>query len=180
MKVICIEGYLREGGNTAKMTDAVVNCLRERGHTVDVVGLRERSIADCLNCGRCADTRACVVEDDMTPLYAKLLSADAVVLSSPIYMWHITAQLKAFLDRLYCMTEKLIGKKLGLILTAGGDAFDGMHLAVDSLKFFADYTGMTMVSTLYRAPVDDVAQLDQDALKADTDAFCERLTADAE
>lgn len=180
MKVICIEGYLREGGNTAKLTDLVINGLRERGHSVDVVGLRERSITDCLNCGGCAETRVCVLDDDMTPLYEKILSADAIVLSSPIYMWHITAQLKAFVDRFYCMTEQLSGKKLGLILTAGGDAFDGLHLAVDSFKFFADYTGMPLINTLYRAPVENFAQLDPAALKADTDAFCEKLTADAQ
>lgn len=178
MKIVCVEGYLRENGNTAALTDAVIGALRERGQSVEVVGLRERSIRDCLNCGKCADTGVCAVKDDMTDLYAKVLSADALVFSSPIYMWHVTALLKTFLDRLFCVTDKLAGKRMGLVLTAGGDAFDGAQLAVASMKSFAEYAGMSMADTLCRAPAGECAQWDPEELRAGAAAFCDRLLAD--
>jgi multimeric flavodoxin WrbA len=111
----------------------------------------------------------------MTDLYGKVLSADALVFSSPIYMWHVTAQLKAFLDRLYCVTDKLAGKKLGLVMTAGGDAFDGLQLAVGSLKAFADYAGMSLIETLYRAPAGEHAEWEPESVRADAEVFCDRL-----
>ncbi len=40
------------------------------------------------------------------------------MLASPVYYGGFTAQLKAFIDRLYCLTEKK-AKKCALLLTAG-------------------------------------------------------------
>jgi multimeric flavodoxin WrbA len=160
--------------------DAVIGALRGRGETVEVIGLRDRAIADCRNCGKCADTGLCAVKDDMANLYDKVLSADALVLCSPIYMWHVTAQLKAFLDRLYCVTDRLTGKKFGLVMTAGGDAFDGLQFAVGSLKAFADYSGMSMIETLYRAPAGEHGEWDPEPMKADAEAFCDKLLAKSE
>jgi len=177
MKVLFIEGYLRERGNTAALSDAAISALRDAGHTVEPVGLRERTIADCQNCRKCAQTKQCGQSDDMDALYPRVLDADAIVLSSPVYMWHMTALAKAFIDRLYCVTDKLAGKKLGLVMTAGGDAFDGLSLAVASVKAFADYTGMLMGDTLFVAPAGKSSQWDKERVAADARAFAERLSS---
>ncbi len=44
-------------------------------------------------------------KDDMTKLFEFLESMDAFVFGSPIYFDHITAQGKAFIDRLICYSE---------------------------------------------------------------------------
>jgi len=155
MKLLFVEGYLREGGNTASLSDRVLDALREKGHEVMIVGLRDRTVGDCRNCGGCTDSHRCVINDDMTALYEKVAAADGIIVTTPVYMWGMTAPLKAFLDRLYCVTDSLEDKRLAAVITAGGDAFDGCELVVQSLKRFADYFGMELVDTLYAAPAED-------------------------
>ncbi len=155
MKLLFVEGYLREGGTTAGLSDRVLEALRSAGHEVTPLGLRDRSIGDCRNCGGCAGGNPCVQRDDMAPLYEKVAAADGIIVTTPVYMWGMTAPLKAFLDRLYCMTDALEDKRLGVVVTAGGDAFGGCDLVVQTLQRFADYFGMDMADTLYAAPAGD-------------------------
>lgn len=180
MKVLCIGGQLREGGNTEHLFDAVRDELRKTEVSVDSVALSDRKIADCNDCGGCAHSYECTVEDDMTPLYRKVLEADAIVLSSPVYMWNITGKLKCFVDRLFCITSKLEGKKIGLVLTAGGDAFDGADLCVSTVRRLADYTGMHMIETLFRRAHDasGYKAWDKTALEQDVAEFCGELTSE--
>lgn len=152
MKLLLIDGALREGGETSRLSGQALEALRAHGHEVTVVGLRDRTIGDCRNCGGCAGGGACGQQDDMTALYSKVAEADGIILATPVYMWGMTAPLKAFLDRLYCVTDSLEDKRLGLIVTAGGDAFGGCDLTVQMVQRFADYFGMDMADTLYAAP----------------------------
>ncbi len=45
----------------------------------------------------------CVVEDDMQDIYDLLDEADAIILSSPIFFYGLTSQLKALIDRAQAM-----------------------------------------------------------------------------
>jgi peptide deformylase len=68
-------------------------------------------------------TGDCVIDDDMKSVYSKLLSADGIVVGTPVYFWTVTAQAKLFMDRLYALGNEegygLRGKKIGIILTWG-------------------------------------------------------------
>lgn len=152
MNILMVDGYLREGGNTAKISDRVYQTLTDQGDEVTTIGLRDRNIGDCRDCGGCAGSAGCVVRDDMTALYDQVRSADVIILTSPVYMWGITGLLKNFLDRLYSITDDLEDKKISLIVTAGADPFGGCELAVSQIKRFADYFGMDFVDPLYSAP----------------------------
>ena len=155
MKLLFVEGYTHEGGNTAKLSDRVLDALRAKGHEVMTTGLRDRRIGDCRNCGGCTDSHRCVQNDDMTPLYDKVAAAEGIILTTPVYMWGMTAGTKAFLDRLYAVTDSLEDKRIGLVVTAGSDAFSGCDLVVQCVQRFADYFGMDMADTLYAAPAND-------------------------
>jgi multimeric flavodoxin WrbA len=87
----------------------------------------------------------CVIEDDMQILYPKLWEADAIVYASPIYWFTVSAQLKLFMDRCYSMVggsdyvgeHALAGKRIGVVLTYGGDdPFDSG--AVNAIRTFQD------------------------------------------
>jgi multimeric flavodoxin WrbA len=83
-----------------------------------------------------------VIGDGMQDVYAALEAADALVLGSPIYMGQMSAQAKAFTDRLFAFItprfsprhkDEHAGKKLILAWTQGNP---------DASKFQAyyDYT----------------------------------------
>jgi multimeric flavodoxin WrbA len=104
-------------------------------------------IQACDACDFCqggADT-GCVIEDDMQFLYPKIRKADALVYASPIYWFTISAQLKLFMDRCYSLgggsdyigDHALAGKRIGVVLTYGGDdPFDSG--AINAIRTFQD------------------------------------------
>jgi len=180
MNILCLQGSPRSEGHNAALLGALTQALTERAASVEVVRLSDRTIAGCRGCGRCRQAALpdhCIQSDDMTPLYGKVLSADALVLASPVYFWHMSAWLKAFVDRLYCIAHQgLTGKKMALVLTGGGDAFDGVDLIVASAERMARYCGLTFVGTLYRAPSGDSHMWETAALRRDACVIASKLT----
>lgn len=100
MKVLGLVGSPREGGNTEKLVNAILNGAIESGAETSFYNLAKLEISPCRGCMTCKTKGSCVIDDDMQKLYEEIQAADAVVLGSPIYMWEITAQTKLFVDRL--------------------------------------------------------------------------------
>ncbi len=99
MKTLALLGSPRMGGNTEVLLAAVSKGAREAGGEVELVRLCDLNIQPCINCGGCDKTGSCILEDEMTPLYERLLAADRVILAAPIYFYGVPAQAKAFIDR---------------------------------------------------------------------------------
>lgn len=65
--------------------------------------LARMRIGPCLECGGCDTGASCVqARDDMTLVYERIRSVDAIVLASPIFFMGVTAQMKAMIDRCQC------------------------------------------------------------------------------
>ena len=91
----------------------------------------------------------------MTEIYRSIMDCDLVVFTSPIFCWGPTSQIKTVLDRCFAL---LAGKNLvkdkpvALILTAGGDYFDGADLTVRMFRSFARFGRMNYLGQLVIAP----------------------------
>jgi multimeric flavodoxin WrbA len=79
----------------------------------------------------------------MQLLYPKVREADALVYASPVYWFTISAQLKLFMDRCYALggdeveDHALAGKRIGVVLTYGGDdLFDSG--GINAIRTFQD------------------------------------------
>ena len=103
MAVVAFIGSPRKKGNTETLIRAVARGVEQAGGKIEIVRLCELDIAPCLGCGGCDKTGKCVVEDDMTGLYDKLLNAGALIIASPVYFYSVSAQTKTFIDRLQAM-----------------------------------------------------------------------------
>lgn len=62
------------------------------------------NLKPCKGCMSCRLEGKCIIDDDMQELYEGILSADAIVPGSPIYMWEITTLTKTIVDRLIALT----------------------------------------------------------------------------
>jgi len=102
VKVIGIDGSGRGEGNTATLVRAVLEGAAEAGAETDLLWLGGMELAGCNACQQCKETHQCVIQDDMQRFYDVAPEADVLVLGSPMYLDHVTAQTKAFIDRLYC------------------------------------------------------------------------------
>ncbi|MGD0094127.1 MAG: NAD(P)H-dependent oxidoreductase [Planctomycetota bacterium] len=106
-------------------------------------------IMPCKGCGACKrvlKAPGCAGEDTANDIFAQMLLCDIVVLASPLYCWGITSQLKALIDRSYCMLKDdpkdnslLAGLRLALVLTGGGPIEENLDLAVPPYRAFAEY-----------------------------------------
>jgi len=120
MKVLGLMGSPRKGGNTDVLMDAALDAAKAKGAEVEKVFLNDLKIRPCQACYACRKKGRCVIQDDMQPLYDKLLAADCLLLGSPVYWWTISAQLKLCVDRWFGLfeadyTSKLKGKSAAII-----------------------------------------------------------------
>lgn len=103
MKIIGLNGSPRKKGNTAQLMDEVLQHAESKGAQIKRYDLNQLEMKGCQGCFSCkAPDKAgsCALKDDMSDILEEVLSADAVVLASPIYMWQVSAQAKIFTDRL--------------------------------------------------------------------------------
>lgn len=121
--IAVLSGSPRKGGNTDLLVEAFVRGAKE-ANTVEVLSVADYKVAPCTGCGGCMNTEAhsCVQKDDMELVFETLERSDVIVIASPVYFYGISAQLKAWIDRLHTpKRNKLPAKKLGLILVGGAE-----------------------------------------------------------
>jgi multimeric flavodoxin WrbA len=109
-------------GNETSKTELVLQKFlegaRRAGATTETVYLRDYKIKDCLGCFSCwlMDLGRCVQKDDMSEqLFERLLSADLVVLATPVYHLTMNARMKRFIERTMPMIDPL-----GVVSPEGG------------------------------------------------------------
>ena len=102
MNVLGVNGSGRTGGNTAVLLDAILRGADDGGCQTSLLELGAMTISGCTACKGCKDTQRCVQDDDMKRFYDVAADTDVLVLGSPVYLDHITAQLMAFIQRTYC------------------------------------------------------------------------------
>jgi len=180
MKVLSVLGSPRIDGNTAKLLKIFEDALSSE-HCIEHIDLQGLNIAgcrECMTCRKCDPGNYCAIQDDMTPLFESVLACDVFVLATPVFTWSYTAQAKAFMDRLYALDagtgSKLAGKKTALIISAGGDAFDGADLIVAGFAKYADYNDMHHAGQVVSAPMAEgvVEPHTEAALKALANSIC--------
>ena len=124
--VFTVLGSPRKTGNTAALLGHFTEGLID-GHPdvkISSVFLQQENISPCRGCDSCKNgaEKVCVVNDDMQKYYGAVNEADLIVLATPVYWFAMSAQMKAFIDRLYALDFPNFpaGKKL-VLLTSYGD-----------------------------------------------------------
>lgn len=106
MKILAVVGSSKVGGNTDKLVDAFLKGAAEQGHQTQKFHLGQKKVEPCLGCNACRATGVCPQKDAFPEFLAAFQDCDLLVLSTPLYFWSISAQLKALIDRLYVIGEK--------------------------------------------------------------------------
>jgi multimeric flavodoxin WrbA len=154
MNVLAFLGSPRKKGNSEILTQALLEGVRQAGGSPEIIRLCDLKISPCISCGGCDKTGKCVVEDDMIPLYKKIIATDKIIVSSPIFFYGVTAQTKAFIDRTQALwnRKRLLQKKgewvdnperkgffISVAATRGARIFEG---AILTIKYGYDAMGM--------------------------------------
>jgi multimeric flavodoxin WrbA len=90
---------------------------------------------------------ACVIEDDMTPLYAKLLWADVILVGTPVYFGAPTALCKALMERVqgFGIKEKRLRMKVGGAIASGAGRNGGQETALLAMNLWFHINDMLPV-----------------------------------
>jgi len=103
MRVIGINASPRKGANTATLVETVLKGAADKGAETKRVDLRKLKVKPCIGCDKCKENLGnCAQKDDLTPLMEEMATYDAIVLGTPVYWFHVSAQFKTLVDRLYC------------------------------------------------------------------------------
>ena len=156
-KILVLLGSPRRKGNSAILAEKIAAGAKAAGAAVETLYLHGLSIAPCKACMACQKpgSKGCSIDDDMQPIYRKMLEADAWVLASPVYWFTMSAQLKLWMDRCFALPaygkDPFAGKRIALALAYGGeDPFDSG--CVNALRTFQDayrYAGAEIVGMVY-------------------------------
>ena len=128
MRIVTILGSPRRKGNTA----TVLSLFEERmapEHQVERINIIDHQVHGCLGCDACqkvVDQPGCRQKDDAVAIFERLLTADIIVYATPLYAWSFSSQLKALIDRHFCLVKwgygdpapsLLRGKRTALLVT---------------------------------------------------------------
>jgi multimeric flavodoxin WrbA len=92
----------RKNGNTDLLIEEALKGARNAGAKTDKVTLQKIKMGFCIGCRRCKDPdfdKICVIKDDISGIYQKIIDSDAIIIGFPIYTGRECAQLSTFLDR---------------------------------------------------------------------------------
>ena len=152
-RVLCIAGSPRRGGNSDQLLDALAAGVIAADGTAERLVAADAGAHTCRGCNACSQTGECVVRDGMDTVYAAIDSADAIVVSTPVYFATVPAVLKTLYDRFqpYWARRYLLGEPVReprrpgalLIVGGGGDPF-GTACAVTPSKSVMNVLGVSL------------------------------------
>jgi multimeric flavodoxin WrbA len=104
MKVLAVHGSPVPKGNSSLLSNHFCETAEKLGAQVESHHLNKLNYKGCQGCHTCKfKLDHCVLDDGVTPIINSMADSDVVVLSTPVYMFEMSGQLKLFLDRLYSL-----------------------------------------------------------------------------
>ncbi len=101
MKVIAINGSPRKKGNTEILLREVLHVLEEKGINTELIQLGGKKVNGCIACMKCKKEKdgLCHIENKyINSVIQKMITADGIIIGSPVYFSDITPETKALLD----------------------------------------------------------------------------------
>ena len=138
-KVLILSGSPRKSGNSDLLCDEFMRGALESGNEAEKIRVAGKHIAPCSGCYYCsAHNGECVHKDDMAEILQKIIDADVIVLSSPVYFYSISAQLKALIDRTVARWLEVKNKDFYYIITMADDAPSSADTTLACFRGYAD------------------------------------------
>ncbi len=149
MLVLGLQGSPRKKGNTNFLISTFMDAAERLGAQTLTIDVTQKNVIPCKEYTVCEKKGFCPIDDDVRDeIYPLLRQAEVVVVSTPIFFYNMSAQLKAVIDR--CQTfwarkyrlklkDPAVSMRRGFLLSAGAtkgkNLFEGLQLTT---QYFFD------------------------------------------
>ena len=164
--ILGINGSPRKG-NSFILLEKFLEGAKEAGKDILLIDACKLSISPCQECGYCMRKKVCRLDDNMKEYIELLCKCSHIAVSSPVFFFSISSQLKIFIDRCqplwarkYIFNENLQDNfkfiRKGFFFSTGGFnkniTFKGGELVI---KCFFDSLSVKFQEKLYVASMED-------------------------
>ncbi len=147
--IVGINGSSDKAGNTNFLLQtglkeaSLLGARTDIIHVGDVLG--KMSVPFCINCSApCKGI--CAANTPLAEALDMIREADGLVIGSPVYFGMMTAQLKAFWDKLRCLrAEKKLLNTVGGVIVVGNGRNGGQEGTISAIHEMMLVQGMTIV-----------------------------------
>lgn len=142
---------LKENSNTYAVTKMMLNKLIEIDENIEheLLTAGHVQINPCRGCWSCMKIGKCPQDklDDMASLKQKMADADFIIWGSPVYVAHVSGQMKTFIDRIasWCNLTNLAGKAGMTVVATGGGSLEETQ---NYLRTMLHISGVKVVANL--------------------------------
>lgn len=160
--ILTLQGSPRRGGNTATVLRCFEDLATAAAFTLEHIEIGAAQIEGCRGCLACQkvwDEPGCRRKDQALAIFERMRAAELIVYATPLYCWSFTTQMKALIDRHFCLVKwHAPGGRRSLLAPLGrGQAGKRAALLVtcgDEIENNAD-----VIQTIFRREMDclDVA-----------------------
>ena len=184
-KWIAVIGSPRRGKNTETLTDHIITGLKEKNVDVEKYFLESKDISTCNGCECCINAGMCNIQDDITEIIEQMKIADGYIFASPSYNYNMTAQMKALLDRTFCLNDYTDGwrsrlspnKKAIVVGNCKGKTEEFMGYTVEGMRKALSELGIKIIDVIEYYGTKHVPVVDHDTIQGD---IIERIKANGE
>ena len=178
MNITVINGT-EQKGCTFAMKEAFLSAMGEKNIVTEYFLPRDCPVF-CTGCKACffRDISVCPHSNYTVLIWESILSADLLVFTSPTYVFHVTAQLKALLDHyatkwMAHSPEKPMFRKQAVIITNA--IGQGMKKTASDIKDSLDFWGVARVFVIKKPLFQAKWELVSEKTKAAFTAKCKRV-----
>ena len=127
MKILAIMGSPKGKGSGYKIVTMIEDRMKAMGDVEFVyLFLKDANLKSCIGCYTCMakGEDKCPLKDDRAAIEQKLLAADGVILSSPMYVLNVSWLMKNFIDRFAYTNHRprFHRQKVLTVVNMGGDS----------------------------------------------------------
>jgi multimeric flavodoxin WrbA len=162
MKAMVLNASPRRNGNSAMLAESLGRGIEDSGHEVEFLfadDVVKSFLRDCRTC-RGPDGECTIDDGFRNTFFEKYLPAGGFVAVTPIYWYGMSAQLKAFFDRMFCyvaashplspaVVAGMQAKRIGLVLSSEENYPAVSAGIIHQLQEYSRYTHSTFVGTVH-------------------------------
>jgi NAD(P)H-dependent FMN reductase len=136
MKILAIMGSPRGKGKGYEIVRMIEEGMKAKGEVAfEYLFLKDASLKPCLGCYLCMSKGEdkCPLTDERSSIENRILDADGIILSSPVYVLNTSGLMKNFIDRFAYSNHrpKFHSQKILAVMNSGGS---GLKAALASLR----------------------------------------------